>query len=185
MPMERATAGVRGGKAPADERWLGIIVDNASKLVYQYDAAATLTIGSLAASSTFALAAGNTNPQGIADPPPASSKLTNSNAMLANNNHAMVEDLGLSVGPVPMLSYEITFKNVASASLHQGETKFVSTDAFMSALGRTLPVPQAASTIARTSPIVSRESKDPCESDEFESVSDDIDDLVGLVAKNR
>jgi hypothetical protein len=46
------------------------IVDNGTDKVYQYDNAATRTSGSQSASATFTLAAGNTNPQGIADPPP-------------------------------------------------------------------------------------------------------------------
>jgi hypothetical protein len=45
------------------------IVDSGTDRVYQYTAAASLTGGSQAASASFALAAGNTNPQGIADPP--------------------------------------------------------------------------------------------------------------------
>jgi hypothetical protein len=45
------------------------IVDKGTKLVYQYNAAASRTSGSQAAAVSFALAAGNTNPQGIADPP--------------------------------------------------------------------------------------------------------------------
>ncbi len=47
------------------------IVDNGTDRVYQYDTAVSRTSGSQAASTTtsFALAAGNTNPQGIADPP--------------------------------------------------------------------------------------------------------------------
>ena len=47
------------------------IVDNGTKRVYQYNSAANLTTGSTAraASTSFALSAGNTNPQGIADPP--------------------------------------------------------------------------------------------------------------------
>jgi sugar lactone lactonase YvrE len=45
------------------------IVDNATDRVYQYDNAVMQTSGSLSASTSFALAAGNTNPQGIADPP--------------------------------------------------------------------------------------------------------------------
>jgi hypothetical protein len=45
------------------------IVDNTTHRVYQYDAAINRTSGSQAASTSFALAAGNTNPQGIADPP--------------------------------------------------------------------------------------------------------------------
>jgi sugar lactone lactonase YvrE len=45
------------------------IVDSGTDRVYQYDAAAGRTSGSQSASASFALAAGNTNPQGIADPP--------------------------------------------------------------------------------------------------------------------
>jgi hypothetical protein len=45
------------------------IVDNASDRVYQFTAAASRTSGSQAPAASFALAAGNTNPQGIADPP--------------------------------------------------------------------------------------------------------------------
>jgi hypothetical protein len=47
------------------------IADNGTDKVYQYVGAATRTSGSQSAAATFALAAGNTNPQGIADPPPA------------------------------------------------------------------------------------------------------------------
>jgi outer membrane protein assembly factor BamB len=47
------------------------IVDNGTDKVYQYIGAAGRTSGSQNAGATFALAAGDTNPQGIADPPPA------------------------------------------------------------------------------------------------------------------
>jgi len=40
--------------------------------VYQYAGARSRTSGSQSASATFALTAGNTNPQGIADPPAGS-----------------------------------------------------------------------------------------------------------------
>jgi DNA-binding beta-propeller fold protein YncE len=46
------------------------IVDSGTDKVYQYIGAASRTSGSQNAGATFALAAGNTNPQGIADPPP-------------------------------------------------------------------------------------------------------------------
>jgi hypothetical protein len=46
------------------------IVDSGTKKVYQYTAAASRTSGSQNAAATFALAAGNNNPQDIADPPP-------------------------------------------------------------------------------------------------------------------
>lgn len=49
------------------------VVDNATDRVYQYAGARSRTSGSQAAAASFALAAGNTNPQGIADPPTAPS----------------------------------------------------------------------------------------------------------------
>jgi hypothetical protein len=52
------------------------IVDNGTDKVYQYIGAASRTSGSQNAGATFALAAGNTNPQGIADPPTADGLLT-------------------------------------------------------------------------------------------------------------
>jgi len=45
------------------------VVDSGTDRVYQYDNAAGLTSGSQSPSTSFALAAGNTNPQGLADPP--------------------------------------------------------------------------------------------------------------------
>jgi hypothetical protein len=52
------------------------IVDSGTDRVYQYDNAVGRTSGSQAASSGFALAVGNTNPQGIADPPSAGTATT-------------------------------------------------------------------------------------------------------------
>ncbi len=51
------------------------IVDSGTDKVYDYANARGRTSGSQAASAFFALAAGNTNPQGIADPPPSGSML--------------------------------------------------------------------------------------------------------------
>lgn len=48
------------------------IVDSTTDSVYQYSGAASRTSGSQSADSEFALAAENSNPQGIADPPPPS-----------------------------------------------------------------------------------------------------------------
>ncbi|MFT7640240.1 MAG: VCBS repeat-containing protein, partial [Pirellulaceae bacterium] len=52
-----------------DDIW---IVDATSDSVYQYNAGASRDSGSQTADAVFSLAAGNTNPQGIADPPPVS-----------------------------------------------------------------------------------------------------------------
>jgi hypothetical protein len=59
---------------PANPRHLWV-VDNGTDRVYQYDGAVTRLTGSQAASVSYGLAAGNTNPQGIADPPPASGEV--------------------------------------------------------------------------------------------------------------
>jgi hypothetical protein len=52
------------------------IVDNSTLKVYQYAAAAGRTSGSQSAAATFALNPSDTNPQGIADPPPPEMLLT-------------------------------------------------------------------------------------------------------------
>jgi hypothetical protein len=71
---------------PAAPRHLWIVDKNTDR-VYQYNNAVSRTSGSLAASTSFALAAGNTNPQGIADPPPrsrgAAKAVTQDTALLA------------------------------------------------------------------------------------------------------
>jgi hypothetical protein len=51
------------------------IVDSGTDRVYQHTAAAGRTSGSQAAAASFALAAGNMNPQGIADPPESATSL--------------------------------------------------------------------------------------------------------------
>lgn len=67
-PANRNPTGITVNPAGASDIW---IVDNVTLKVYQYIAAAGRTSGSQAAAATFALAPGNTNPQGIADPPAA------------------------------------------------------------------------------------------------------------------
>jgi hypothetical protein len=58
--------GITINPASVSDIW---IVDSGTDRVYQYNGAVTRTSGSQAAATSFALAAGNTNPQGIADPP--------------------------------------------------------------------------------------------------------------------
>ena len=79
--MRPARPGSRIDPANVSNIW---IVDNATDRVYQYNAAATFANGSShAADVAFALAVGNTNPQGIADPPAPSSLLTTETPVLA------------------------------------------------------------------------------------------------------
>ncbi len=61
------------------------IVDNSTDKVYQYIGAASRTSGSQNAAATFALNPYDTNPQGIADPPPPDSQLTSAASLLASS----------------------------------------------------------------------------------------------------
>ncbi len=74
------------------------IVDSGTAKVYQYDNAVGLTSGSKSANSSWALAAGNTNPQGIADPPPLSAVLTSPNTIVVNNKDVGSKDTTRAVG---------------------------------------------------------------------------------------
>jgi hypothetical protein len=62
----KAPTGITIDPANVSDVW---VVDSGTDRVYRYAAAAGRISGSQLAASSFALAAGNTNPQGIADPP--------------------------------------------------------------------------------------------------------------------
>lgn len=66
-PANTSPTGLTINPASVSDIW---IVDSGTDKVYQYTNAAGRTSGSQTAAATFALAAGNTNPQDIADPPP-------------------------------------------------------------------------------------------------------------------
>jgi hypothetical protein len=67
-PANKKPTGITINPNNVSDVW---IVDSGTLKVYDYAGAASLTTGSQNAASTFALAAGDTNPQGIADPPPS------------------------------------------------------------------------------------------------------------------
>jgi uncharacterized repeat protein (TIGR01451 family) len=52
-----------------------LVVDKGTDRVYQFSAGASRTSGSQSAASSFPLGSGNSSPEGIADPPPASNKV--------------------------------------------------------------------------------------------------------------
>jgi hypothetical protein len=72
-PADTSPTGITINPNNPSDIW---IVDNGTDKVYQYVGAASRTSGSQNAAATFALAAGNTNPQGIADPPTQVTLLT-------------------------------------------------------------------------------------------------------------
>src|SRR5262249_26197149 len=67
-PADTHPTGITINPTNVSDIW---IVDSGTLKVYQYAAAAGRTSGSQTAAATFALNPSDTNPQGIADPPPA------------------------------------------------------------------------------------------------------------------
>jgi len=78
------------------------IVDNGTDEVYQYTAAATRTSGSQKAAATFALAAGDTNPQGIADPPPPDMLITSTASAPAVTQASVPAVNAAATSPTPI-----------------------------------------------------------------------------------
>jgi hypothetical protein len=74
-PANAHPTGITIEPANVSDIW---IVDNGTDKVYQYIGAASRTSGSQNAGATFALNPNDTNPQGIADPPPASMMIAQS-----------------------------------------------------------------------------------------------------------
>jgi len=79
-PADTHPTGITINPSNPSDVW---IVDNGTDMVYQYIGAASRTSGSQNAGATFAVASGNTNPQGIADPPSAASRLATPRTTLA------------------------------------------------------------------------------------------------------
>ena len=160
------------------------VVDNGTDKIYQYANSRSRTSGSQGTLATYALAVGNTNPQGIADPPPPSTTLTTSHAISQDKDVAMTTAVvGVSVGSVLMPSTGAPSSNVIFERSHRRESTVRNTDDIMSNLGRTSPMPQATGSIIRKAPVASQ-PVDPSESDAFEIEDDEISDLIGLVANN-
>jgi hypothetical protein len=100
------------------------IVDSGTLKVYQYMGAAGRTSGSQNAAASFALNPYDTNPQGIADPPPADLLLMPTTAPFALGQLFAVEpSAGSSSGPItltgdpPLISRDAVFALLARESL--------------------------------------------------------------------
>ena len=89
------------------------IVDNGSDTVYEYDRDTGSFIGS------FALAAGNTDPQGIADPPPPADEIVempNTNATQSLQTVASSTFINAAIPADPMLFGTSNRSTVGSAN---------------------------------------------------------------------
>jgi hypothetical protein len=118
------------------------IVDNGTDKVYQYLGAASRTSGSQSAGATFALAAGNTNPQGIADPPAADMLLAPVAPPLALNQPSVTV-----VAPSPA-NRDAAFAQLAGESL-PNSVDFPAGRAIMTLVDKPIPVADLLWTTAR------------------------------------
>jgi DNA-binding beta-propeller fold protein YncE len=96
-PANTQPTGITVNPNNVNDLW---IVDNGTDKVYDYAGAASRTSGSQNAFATFALAPGNTNPQGIADPASREMLPTSAAAPLAPDHLSVTAPGALSsVGP--------------------------------------------------------------------------------------
>jgi hypothetical protein len=100
------------------------IVDSGTDRVYQYNAAAKFANGSShAANVAFALAVGNTNPQGIADPPAPGSQLANETPVLVESVSAEAAPRGNDAALASM--YEAPVKKLRIDTVQRSESRAV------------------------------------------------------------
>jgi hypothetical protein len=92
------------------------IVDASTDSVYQYDNATSRTSGSQTVSATFPLAAGNTNPQGIADPLPIAALPAIAVSEPTKTKTAQSEDIQWRAAVDQLLAQTSLDKGVATVS---------------------------------------------------------------------
>ena len=153
------------------------VVDNGTDKIYQYanSRSRTSSSGQVASSATYALAVGNTNPQGIADPPPPS-------AASPMGTSPDLKSPGVGPTPMPWLS-EAAF-TVGAATTQQVQTRARQTDEFMSILGDASEQPKATVSVGRMTTVEPDKSIDRNARVKASIEHDSIDDLIGLVAKD-
>ncbi len=84
-PANARPTGITIDPAGGNKIW---IVDNATDRIYEYSGATGCVSGGIIASKSYALAPGNTNPQGIADPPgPGDEAVTTESSLVVNEQY--------------------------------------------------------------------------------------------------
>src|SRR5262249_39074897 len=113
-PADTHPTGITINPANVSDIW---IVDSGTDKVYQYVGAASRTSGSQNAAATFALAAGDTNPQGIADPPPADMLLVSTEWSVAAPNAASFAGASAVTGVPSLAGRDAAFAELARQPL--------------------------------------------------------------------
>ena len=94
------------------------IVDNGTDRVYEYANGRSRNSGSQAAAATFALTAGNTNPQGIADPP-ATASATTPSVLITETGSSNIKLTAASPSGSPVSGRRQTLEFREGSSLQQ------------------------------------------------------------------
>ena len=150
------------------------IVDSGTDKVYQYDNAAGQTSGSKSANSSWALAAGNTNPQGIADPPPPSAGSTIQPASNVSNS-AFMQAPVVSLG-VPSTERAVSLQSVLSVN--------ESVDKFMSQLASQFPVAPISVSKSQSTPLSSRTRFNEDQSFDLALADEELNDSLHTIAND-
>jgi sugar lactone lactonase YvrE len=112
-PADNHPTGITINPSNVSDVW---IVDNGTLKVYQYVGAASRTSGSQNAGATFALNPSDTNPQGIADPPPEASLLSLNPPSTAESDGVSSEGPSAVAGVGPLASRDAAFALLGSES---------------------------------------------------------------------
>jgi hypothetical protein len=169
------------------------IVDSGTDRVYQYNAAATFANGSShAADLAFTLAIGNTNPQGIADPPAPRSELVPASLAVGAGDSPTWDAAAYNAVPLVLASPgSHAAHRVADAQ--RGVSASYNVDQFMNRLERELGTVRSATSVAGMTASHTRRSSAQRSDISCESVSDDldatidsiVDDLVAINSRPR
>jgi hypothetical protein len=166
-PADAHPTGITINPSNVSDVW---IADSATDKVYQYVGAASRTAGSQSAAASFALAAGNTNPQGIADPPPADLPLTPAPAPMAPGlpppvslNAAAAGGPSAGTGVVPLAGRDAAFATLARQASPDGATP--TADAVFAALAQQfLPAGGTPSAVPARPPAAAAGAQDAVDS---------------------
>jgi streptogramin lyase len=151
-PADAHPTGITINPSNVSDVW---IVDSGTHKVYQYVGAASRTSGSQTAAASFALAAGNTNPQGIADPPTADQALPPAASPTAPNSPAAAA-LGAvaAVGPpagggaAPVVGRDAVFALLFRESLPEPAVGFLAAESLPAHADSPAPAAGGAWTLA-------------------------------------
>ena len=160
------------------------IVDNSSDRVYQLPGARNTTASSIAASELFVLASlNNTNPQGIADPPPPSLNLKIASLADDGDNTLAVSAIARGFMQAPIVSLGgLSTERVASLQSNVDVTKSV--DETMSQLTSWWPVAPISVTKVQSTPLLSRTRFAEDQSIDLAIADEELNDSLHAIAND-